>query len=53
MPYLYRDASHMWKVLNGPIGAEILKKHEASNLSVLDGLKAVPEISTPRSRSKP
>jgi len=31
MPYLYRDASHMWKVLNGPIGAEILKKHEASN----------------------
>ena len=31
LPYLYRDANHMWKVLNGPIGAEILKKHEAFN----------------------
>jgi len=31
LPYLYRDAAHMWKVLNGPIGGEILKKHEASN----------------------
>jgi tripartite ATP-independent transporter DctP family solute receptor len=31
LPYLYRDADHMWKVLNGPIGQEILKKHEAYN----------------------
>jgi tripartite ATP-independent transporter DctP family solute receptor len=31
LPYLYRDADHMWKVLNGPIGDEILKKHEAFN----------------------
>ena len=31
LPYLYRDAAHMWKVLDGPIGDEILKKHEASN----------------------
>src|SRR3990172_10093344 len=31
LPYLYRDAAHMWKVLNGPIGEEILRKHEASN----------------------
>jgi len=31
LPYLYKDAAHMWKVLNGPIGEEILKKHEASN----------------------
>jgi tripartite ATP-independent transporter DctP family solute receptor len=31
LPYLYRDAAHMWKVLNGPIGQEILKKHEAFN----------------------
>jgi len=31
LPYLYRDAAHMWKVLNGPIGDEILKKHEAFN----------------------
>ena len=26
LPYLYRDANHMWKVLNGPIGAEIFKE---------------------------
>ena len=31
LPYLYRDADHMWKVLDGPIGQEILKKHEAYN----------------------
>jgi tripartite ATP-independent transporter DctP family solute receptor len=31
LPYLYRDANHMWKVLNGPIGADIFKKHEAFN----------------------
>ena len=31
LPYLYRDFAHQWKVLNGPIGQEILKKHEASN----------------------
>ncbi len=31
LPYLYRDAAHMWKVLNGKIGEEILKKHEAFN----------------------
>jgi tripartite ATP-independent transporter DctP family solute receptor len=24
MPYLYRDAEHMWKVLKGPIGHELL-----------------------------
>jgi tripartite ATP-independent transporter DctP family solute receptor len=24
MPYLYRNADHMWKVLNGPIGEEFL-----------------------------
>jgi tripartite ATP-independent transporter DctP family solute receptor len=31
LPYLYRDADHMWKVLRGPIGAELFKKLEASN----------------------
>ena len=25
LPYLYRDFDHQWKVLNGPIGQEILK----------------------------
>jgi tripartite ATP-independent transporter DctP family solute receptor len=31
LPYLYRDAGHMWKVLNGAIGKDIFKKLEASN----------------------
>ena len=31
LPYLYRNSDHMWKVLNGSIGAEILKKLEPSN----------------------
>jgi tripartite ATP-independent transporter DctP family solute receptor len=31
LPYLYRNSDHMWKVLNGPIGADILKKLEPSN----------------------
>lgn len=31
LPYLYRDAKHMWKVLDGPIGAAILKKLEPAN----------------------
>jgi len=31
LPYLYRDAEHMWKVLTGPIGAELFQKLQASN----------------------
>lgn len=31
LPYLYRDADHMWKVLTGPIGAELFKKLEPAN----------------------
>jgi tripartite ATP-independent transporter DctP family solute receptor len=31
MPYLYRDADHMWKVLNGPIGEEFLQSIEKAN----------------------
>jgi tripartite ATP-independent transporter DctP family solute receptor len=31
MPYLYRDADHMWKVLNGPIGEEFLQSLEKAN----------------------
>lgn len=30
MPYLYRDADHMWKVLRGEIGDEILSSLEPS-----------------------
>ena len=26
IPYLFRDEAHFWKVLNGPIGKEILEK---------------------------
>jgi len=40
LPYLYRDADHMWKVLNGPIGEEILKKHEAYNFVGLGWFEA-------------
>jgi len=32
LPYLYRDFDHQWKVLNGPIGQEILGKLAAGNL---------------------
>lgn len=32
MPYMYRDADHMWKVLDGEIGSELLKSVEASDL---------------------
>jgi tripartite ATP-independent transporter DctP family solute receptor len=31
MPYLYRDADHMWTVLNGPIGERFLGSVEAAN----------------------
>jgi tripartite ATP-independent transporter DctP family solute receptor len=40
LPYLYRDANHMWKVLGGPIGQEILKKLEASNFVGLGWFEA-------------
>ncbi|MBS3918719.1 MAG: TRAP transporter substrate-binding protein [Deltaproteobacteria bacterium] len=40
LPYLYRDATHMWKVLNGPIGQEIFKKLEASNFIGLGWFEA-------------
>jgi len=40
LPYLYRDAAHMWKVLNGPIGQEILTKLEASNFVGLGWFEA-------------
>jgi len=32
LPYLYRDSTHMWKVLEGPIGDQFLKSVEASGL---------------------
>lgn len=32
LPYLFRDEDHLWKVLNGPIGEEILKEMEANGL---------------------
>lgn len=30
LPYLYRDSEHMWQVLNGPIGQDMLSQIEAS-----------------------
>jgi len=46
LPYLYRDFDHQWKVLNGPIGQEILKKHEASNFIGSGGLRQARATST-------
>lgn len=31
LPYLYRNADHMWKVLNGEIGQQFLKSIEKAN----------------------
>ena len=30
LPYLYRDGDHMWEVLNGPIGQDMLEEIQAS-----------------------
>lgn len=32
LPFIYRDEEHMWKVLNGEIGDELLKSVETANL---------------------
>nr|WP_288828668.1 TRAP transporter substrate-binding protein [uncultured Clostridium sp.] len=32
LPYLYRDADHMWQVLDGPIGKDFMNSFEGSNL---------------------
>ncbi|MDL2263015.1 TRAP transporter substrate-binding protein [Synergistaceae bacterium OttesenSCG-928-I11] len=32
LPYIFRDEDHLWKVLNGPIGEDILKEMEANGL---------------------
>ncbi|MDR3230812.1 MAG: TRAP transporter substrate-binding protein [Synergistaceae bacterium] len=32
LPYIFRDEDHLWKVLNGPIGAELLGEMEANGL---------------------
>ncbi|MCL2087595.1 MAG: TRAP transporter substrate-binding protein [Oscillospiraceae bacterium] len=32
LPYIYRDANHMWAVLNGEIGAEIMAGIESAGL---------------------
>jgi tripartite ATP-independent transporter DctP family solute receptor len=40
LPYLYRDAVHMWKVLNGQIGQDIFKKLEPSNFVGLGWFEA-------------
>ncbi|HVN94851.1 MAG TPA: TRAP transporter substrate-binding protein [Syntrophorhabdaceae bacterium] len=32
LPYIYRDSNHMWKVLSGPIGQDLLKSVDKANL---------------------
>ncbi|WP_124064890.1 TRAP transporter substrate-binding protein [Clostridium sp. E02] len=35
LPYLYRDAGHMWQVLDGSIGEDFINSFEGSNLIAL------------------
>ena len=35
LPYLYRDADHMWQVLDGSIGEDFINSFEGSNLIAL------------------
>jgi tripartite ATP-independent transporter DctP family solute receptor len=32
LPYIYRDSVHMWKVLSGPIGQDLLKSVEKADM---------------------
>jgi tripartite ATP-independent transporter DctP family solute receptor len=32
LPYIYRDSAHMWKVLSGPIGQDLLKSVEKADM---------------------
>jgi tripartite ATP-independent transporter DctP family solute receptor len=32
LPYIFRDEDHLWKVLNGPVGQEILDEMEADSM---------------------
>jgi len=32
LPYIYRDSTHMWKVLSGPIGQDLLRSVDKANL---------------------
>ena len=35
VPYIFRDADHYWKVLNGPVGQDIMKDLETKNMKGL------------------
>jgi tripartite ATP-independent transporter DctP family solute receptor len=35
LPYLFEDAEHAWKVVDGPVGEELAKKSEAKGLITL------------------
>jgi TRAP-type C4-dicarboxylate transport system substrate-binding protein len=55
MPFVFRDIAHMRKVIDGPIGDELLGKVSASpaRLIALAGWTAARAVSTPRSWSRP
>lgn len=38
LPYIYRDADHMWKVLKGPIGMDLLQAVEKAGMVGLNWL---------------
>lgn len=35
LPYIFRDRNHMWNVLNGPVGKEILENFKEKNTRML------------------
>jgi len=35
LPYIFRDREHLWKVLNGPVGKEILENFKEKNTKML------------------
>lgn len=39
LPYLFRDYAHVYKVLDGPVGAEVMKSLERSNIKILGNLE--------------
>ena len=55
MPYLFRDIDHMWKVLKGPIGEELLASLDSANFVGLGWFEAGARsfYNTKRSVQKP
>ena len=53
LPYLYRDADHMWRVLDGSIGAEFLQDFTAQGRVGLSWYDACPLVLCPPAGAQP